>query len=97
MRNILHDSLTLCNWMWPMTVSPLKEKNYRGDTALESKFFSMATGFEVDEKTLDMYAERVFTLHRALTAKQMNSANLRQDHDQLTGWQFDMDPDKEAF
>lgn len=96
-RNVLHDSLTLCNWMWPMTVSPHKEKNYRGDTALEAKFFSMATGFEVDENALDMYAERVFTLHRALTAKQMNSKNLRQDHDQLTGWQFDMDPDKEAF
>jgi aldehyde:ferredoxin oxidoreductase len=96
-RNVLHDSLTLCNWMWPMTVSPLKEQNYRGDTGLEAKFFTMATGFNADEKTLDFYAERVFTLHRALTAKQMNSKNLRQDHDQLTGWQFDMDPDKEPF
>ena len=96
-RNVLHDSLTLCNWMWPMTVSPLKERDYRGDTGLEAKFFTMATGFEVDEKALDAYAERVFTLHRALTAKQMNSKNLRQDHDQLTGWQFDMDPDKAAF
>ena len=96
-RNVLHDSLTLCNWMWPMTVSPLKEKNYRGDTSLESQFFSMATGWEVQEATLDEHAERIFTLHRALTAKQMNSRNLREDHDQLTGWQFDMDPDKKAF
>ncbi|QEN06626.1 aldehyde ferredoxin oxidoreductase [Oceanispirochaeta crateris] len=96
-RNVLHDSLTLCNWMWPMTVSPLKEKGYRGDTSLESKFFSMATGFNVREDVLDSYAERVFTLHRALTAKQMNSKNLREDHDQLTGWQYSMDPEKTAF
>jgi aldehyde:ferredoxin oxidoreductase len=96
-RNVLHDSLTLCNWIWPMTVSPLKERNYRGDTGLEAKFFSMATGFEVNEETLDKYAERTFTLHRALTAKQMNSKNLRDDHDQLTGWQYSMDPDKKAF
>ncbi len=96
-RNVLHDSLTLCNWMWPMTVSPVKERSYRGDTSLESKFFSLATGWNVQEATLDEHAERVFTLHRALTAKQMNSKNLRMDHDQLTGWQFDMDPDKKAF
>ena len=96
-RNVLHDSLTLCNWMWPMQVSPLKERNYRGDTSLESQFFSLATGFKVSETELDESAERIFTLHRALTAKQMKSSNLRQDHDQLTGWQFDMDPDKEPF
>ena len=97
-RNVLHDSLTLCNWMWPMTVSPLKERNYRGDTSLEAKFFSMATGFNVDETTLDYYAERTFQLHRALTAKQMNSKDLRADHDdQLVGWQFTMDPDKKPF
>ncbi len=96
-RNVLHDSLTLCNWMWPMTTSPLKEQNYRGDTSLEAQFFSMATGFNVNEETLDGYAERTFQLHRALTAKQMNSKNLREDHDQLTGWQYTMDPDKEPF
>ncbi|WP_319562621.1 aldehyde ferredoxin oxidoreductase [Marispirochaeta sp.] len=96
-RNVLHDSLTLCNWMWPMHVSPLKELNYRGDTSLEAQFFTMATGFKVNEAELDEHAERIFTLHRALTAKQMKSTNLRQDHDQLTGWQFDMDPDKDPF
>ena len=80
-----------------MQVSPLKERNYRGDTSLESQFFSLATGFKVSETELDESAERIFTLHRALTAKQMKSSNLRRDHDQLTGWQFDMDPDKEPF
>ena len=96
-RNVLHDSLTLCNWMWPLALSPLKERNYRGDTALEEKYFTAVTGEEMSEEELDLAAERIFTLHRALTVKQMGTVNMREEHDRLTGWQFDMDPDKEAF
>jgi aldehyde:ferredoxin oxidoreductase len=96
-RNLLHDSLTVCNWMWPMTTSPLKERNYRGNTALESLYYTEATGETVSEDELDLQAERLFTLHRALTVKQMGTMDMRNKHDQLTGWQFDMDPDKKAF
>ena len=96
-RNVLHDSLTLCNWMWPMMASPQKERNYRGDTALESKYYPEATGFKVTEAQLDASAERVFHLHRALTVKQMGTTDMRNQHDRLTGWQFEMNPDKEAF
>ncbi|MFO7729962.1 MAG: aldehyde ferredoxin oxidoreductase [Spirochaetia bacterium] len=96
-RNVLHDSLTLCNWMWPMTVSPLKDRNYRGDTSLEAQYYTAVTGKEMSEEKLDQAAERIFTLHRALTVKQMGTTNMREEHDQLTGWQFDMDPDKEPF
>ncbi len=38
LRVCLHNAVTLCNWVWPMTVSPLKSRNYRGDLALEAKF-----------------------------------------------------------
>ncbi|MFP4268179.1 MAG: aldehyde ferredoxin oxidoreductase [Spirochaetaceae bacterium] len=96
-RNVLHDSLTLCNWMWPMTVSPLKDRDYRGETSLEAQYFTIATGREMSEEELDKAAERIFTLHRALTVKQMGTTNMREEHDKLTGWQFDMDPDKEPF
>ena len=96
-RNCLHDSLTLCNWMWPMTVSPSKERNYRGDTALEAKFLSIVTGEEIDEKTLDEAGERIFTLHRALTVKQMNTIDMRGNHDLMTDWIFDVDKDLKAF
>jgi len=27
----------------------------------------------------------------------MGTMDMRNEHDKLTGWQFDMDPDKEAF
>ena len=96
-RNCLHDSLTLCNWMWPMTTSPLKERGYRGNTALESIYFSMATGIPTTEEELDLMGERIFTLHRALSTKQMNSKDMRNDHDQICEWVYLMDPDKKAF
>lgn len=96
-RNCLHDSLTLCNWMWPMTVSPSKDRNYRGDTALESKFMNLVTGEDISEEELDLAGERIFTLHRALTVKQMGTTDMRGKHDVMTDWVYDMDPDVEAF
>lgn len=35
--DVLHDSLTLCNWVWPMTMSPTKARDYRGDLDLEGQ------------------------------------------------------------
>jgi len=96
-RNVLHDSLTVCNWMWPMMVSPVKSRNYRGDTALESKYMSIVTGENYTEEALDLAAERVFTLHRALTVKQMGTVDMRNEHDVIMDWVYDMDPDMEPF
>lgn len=96
-RNLLHDSLTLCNWMWPMTVSPRKERNYRGDTSLEAQYFSIVTGIETTEEELDLMGERLFNLHRALTVKQMGTIDMRNKHDMMNDWIFDMDPDKKPF
>lgn len=87
----LHDSLTLCNWMWPMTVSPLKERNYRGNLSLESQYYSMATGKKKTEAELDFDAERIIHLHRAMTMLQMNSKDMRKDHDKLPEWLFQKD------
>lgn len=96
-RNFLHDSITLCNWVWPMTVSPSKARNYRGDTALESKFYSLATGLNISEADLDLMAERVSTLHRALTVKNMNTVDMRNEHDTIPEWVFTADPDMKPF
>ncbi len=93
----LHDSLTLCNWMWPMTVSPLKERNYRGNLGLEAEYYSVATGIKKTEAELDFDAERVLHLHRALTVLQMGTADMRKEHDALPEWVFNEDPDKPAF
>ncbi|MDR3439109.1 aldehyde ferredoxin oxidoreductase [Telmatospirillum sp.] len=98
LRSCLHDTLTLCNWVWPMTVSPMKSRSYRGDLALEAKYFKAVTGDEMTEEGLDLAAERIFTLHRAYTVKLLNSMDLRNDHDwSICAWVFDKDPDKPVF
>ena len=51
--DVLHDSLTLCNWVWPMTMSPTKARDYRGDLDLEAKFMKAVTGEDVT--TEDLY------------------------------------------
>ncbi|GAB1149296.1 aldehyde ferredoxin oxidoreductase [Shewanella algae] len=93
-KNVLHDSLTLCNWMFPLLASPDKNRNYRGDSTIESQMFSLVTGKEVTETELDFMAERVLHLHRALTIIQMNEMNMRNEHDVLCDWVYDLDPDK---
>ncbi|MBO8126354.1 MAG: aldehyde ferredoxin oxidoreductase [Firmicutes bacterium] len=89
----LHDSLSLCNWMYPWVASPLKERGYRGDTSLEAKYFSLATGIEVTEEELDLYAERIFNLHRALTIMQMNTRDMRNEHDTAPDWLYEEGPE----
>lgn len=96
-KMILHNSLTLCNWVWPMTVSPHKSRNYRGDLTAEAQFYSAVTGFNATEESLDLSCERIFTLHRALTVKQMGTQDMRGEHDLICNWVFDKDPDIAVF
>jgi aldehyde:ferredoxin oxidoreductase len=91
-RGRLHDSLTLCNWMWPMHVSPLKSRAYRGDVTLEAKFLSAVTGEQKTMEQLDRDAERVVTLLRALTVRSMGTADMRNAHDAMNKWIYT--PDK---
>ena len=102
--DVLHDSLTLCNWVWPMTMSPSKTRDYRGDLDLEAKFFTAVTG--IDTTTDDLYkaGAKIMTLQRAATVRGMAKSdgtlgnnNLRDDHDKITEWVFTKDPDKQPF
>ena len=92
-KNVLHDSLTLCNWMFPLIVSPDVNKNYLGDSSIEAQMFSLVTGIETSEAELDAKAEAVLQLHRALTVLQMNEIDQRNKHDVLSEWVYDLDYD----
>ncbi|MCC4834818.1 aldehyde ferredoxin oxidoreductase [Shewanella sp. 10N.7] len=92
-KNVLHDSLTLCNWMFPLLVSPDVNRDYIGDSSIESQMFSLVTGIETSEAELDAKAETVLQLHRALTVLQMNEPNQREKHDVLSEWVYDLDHD----
>jgi aldehyde:ferredoxin oxidoreductase len=88
-RKELHDTLGLCNWMGPWVASPLKERGYSGDDSLESRFFTLATGLKTSREELDRTGERIFTLHRALTIRDMGAADMRAMHDLSPAWVFE--------
>lgn len=93
LRKELHDSLSLCNWMGPWVASPLKDRGYRGDDSIESMLYSLATGDRKSRQELDLVAERIFLLHRALTIRGMNNKEMRTQHDTVPDWVF-YDPQK---
>ena len=96
-----HDSATLCNWMWPMTQSPSKEREYHGDLDLQADFITAVTGETYTQAGLQEDGARITQMLRAMTAisfqQNCGSANLRQEHDAICDWVFDKDPDFKAF
>jgi len=94
-RKELHDALGVCNWMGPWVASPRFERGYAGDDSLESKFLSLATGRAMDREGLDRVGERIFTLHRALTIRDMGQVDMRARHDLVPPWVFE-DPNGAA-
>ena len=102
--DVLRASLTLCNWVWPMTMSPTMARDYRGDLDLEAKFMKAVTGEDVTTEDLYKMGAKITTLQRANTARGMVGANgqmgtndFRNVHDVVTEWPFTMDPDIEVF
>lgn len=100
----LHDSLTLCNWVWPMAASPVKSRNYIGDLDMEAKFFKAVTGKDVTTDDLYEAGERIMTLQRANTMRGMMAPDgtmgcndFRNVHDRICQWVFTKDPDVPVF
>jgi aldehyde:ferredoxin oxidoreductase len=93
----LHDSLTMCNWTQPVWVSPRKDRKYRGDIEMEGKLFTAVTGIKKTRADLENDAARIFTLHRALTMRYMNTKEMRKQHDVENDWIFDYPKDAVPF
>ncbi len=96
-----HDSATLCNWMYPMTIATSKKRDYIGDLDLDAKYMSAVTGEEYTRDDIEFDTERISNLLRAMTAisfkLNLGSSNLREDHDQPSDWVFDKEPDFKPF
>ena len=96
-RQVIHDSMTLCNWVWPMTFSPRKDRGYKGDLSVEAQYMAAITGKPWTEESLNEAAERVIQLQRAMTVEAAGSTDMRNLHDAVPNYIFDIDPDKKAF
>jgi aldehyde:ferredoxin oxidoreductase len=85
-RACVKDSITVCDWVFPIMTSGRKDRDYTGDISVEYKLFELVTGEKMTQKTLDDKAARIWVLHRLLTALQWGNGkavNLREEHDQL--------------
>lgn len=96
-----HDMATLCNWMYPMTLSPSKERDYKGDLELDAKYMTAVTGEDWTRADVDLTSERVSNMLRVMTAISFDihegSKNLRTAHDTIPSYIFDQEPEFEAF
>jgi len=90
-RSCVKDALTLCDWCWPLTVSPYPDRNppFIGDTSLESKLFSSVTGIKMSEENMNKVGERVDNLMRAVLVSEMNTKDMARDHDALPDHYFE--------
>ncbi len=90
-RGALLQSLTLCDQIWPMLLSPAKDRDYKGDSALEATLLSGATGQKYTEDDLELIGERIVTMARAITTLSMGSKDMAIDHDTLSEWVYTVD------
>ena len=76
-RSMLKDSLTLCDWVFPNYCCPIPEREYAGDLALEAELYAAVTGEQVSADELDLRAEALVDLYRAITVRDWNTYDMR--------------------
>lgn len=68
-RQFVKESLILCDFAWPV-YDDAGTADHVGDPALESRLLSAVIGEEIDSKELNLTAERIFTLNRAILLRE---------------------------
>ncbi|QEM67647.1 hypothetical protein FO488_05430 [Geobacter sp. FeAm09] len=95
----LKNSLIECDWTFPLWMSPLKSRSYRGDATVSAQSYTAVTGEAMTWPQLQKIGLRIFTLFRCLTARYMDyyvkqadatkAVNMRTDHDVMAPWHFE--------
>ncbi|MBM4319167.1 MAG: hypothetical protein FJ125_04215 [Deltaproteobacteria bacterium] len=76
-RALLKDSLTLCDWVFPNYCCPDPGREHAGDLSLEAELYREVTGEQVSAAELDLRAEALVDLYRALTVRSWGTTDLR--------------------
>lgn len=86
MRACIKDSITVCDWVYPIMTSGREDRKYTGDVSVEYKLFELVTGEKMNQEKLNQRAARIWNMHRLVTALEWGggkAVNLRKEHDQL--------------
>lgn len=89
---VIKECLTLCDFIFPITHSPLKKRAYAGDVSVESRLYTATTGIKTTREELNKAAERVWNLYRAISIKRRNADNMRTEHDAKIPEHFFLNP-----
>ncbi|MBA3029627.1 MAG: hypothetical protein FP816_12580 [Desulfobacteraceae bacterium] len=73
-RRYVHESLSLCDWAWPILTVEFSE-DHVGDPSLESKVFSAVVGKEISEEELYHIGERIVNQQRAILAREAKGSD----------------------
>ncbi|MBI4703663.1 MAG: hypothetical protein HY744_21335 [Deltaproteobacteria bacterium] len=76
-RSMLKDSLTLCDWVYPNYCCPDPTREWAGDLNVEQELYTAVTGEKLSPAELDLRAEAIVDLYRAITMRCWNTADLR--------------------
>jgi aldehyde:ferredoxin oxidoreductase len=71
-RLAVDDSMPVCDEAFPTIYSRTSSDGF-GDTSLEAKLFSTATGVDVSEEELDTIGSRIYNLERAIMVREGRS------------------------
>ena len=86
LRGCIKDSISACDWVFPIMTSGRKDRAYTGDVSVEYKMFELVTGEKMSQDKLNERAARIWNMHRLLTALEWGGGkpvNLRKEHDQV--------------
>lgn len=86
LRGCIKDSITVCDWVFPIMTSGREDRKYTGDVSVEFKLFELVTGEKMTQDKLNDRAARIWNMHRLVTALEWGGGkpvNLRKEHDQL--------------
>jgi aldehyde:ferredoxin oxidoreductase len=68
-RLAVDDSVPVCEEIFPTIYSRISPDGF-GDTSLEAKLFSAATGIDISEKELDFIGSRIYNLERCIMVRE---------------------------
>ena len=74
-RLAVDDSVPVCEEAFPAIYSRTSPDGF-GDTSLEAKLFSAATGVNMDEEELDRAGDRIYNLERAIMVREGRTRSL---------------------
>ena len=76
-RSMLKDSLSLCDWVFPNYCCPDAQREFAGDLNLEAELYTAITGEMISAEQLDLRAEALVDLYRAITVRDWNTSDMR--------------------